>query len=186
MAESVVDDRTSKKLSVAAVAAALQLPVHKEAVGEVRAPVIFYAPEVLKHGNPAGGDDNASRLQALIRTAEKNLQKGNCWPYKLQHYVASAATVDLERAHSASYVRGIEKISAICAQRDLEVWPEPITDELVDELVESLQVSPDCFETLVESAMCQDCGAKDAEIKAQIHRSLAILVRGINRCVYGC
>ena len=141
MPESIDQDFSHNKSSLTALAAALQLPLHKTATYGQREPVVFYDSKVLKHGAPTGGDDNASRLQALIRTAEKNLQKGNCWPYRLQHYVASAPTADLERAHSARYVRGIEKISYNCAQRDLEVVPMTISEELVAELVQVLKVN---------------------------------------------
>ena len=130
----------TKPSNAAAVAKSLQLPLLKKAADETQEPVVFYDPEVLKHGNSSGGDDNATRLAALIRSIERNAKLRLFWPFKIQQCFPLAPIEDLRRAHSIEYLENIARISAICLGRDYQIQGEPISCELLQELVGCLQV----------------------------------------------
>ena len=130
----------TKPSNAAAVAKSLQLPLLKKAADETQEPVVFYDPDVLKHGNSSGGDDNATRLAALIRSIERNAKLRLFWPFKIQQCFPLAPTEDLRRAHSIEYLENIARISAICLGRDYQIQGEPISCELLQELVGCLQV----------------------------------------------
>ena len=118
----------------------LQLPLRACPLLPKQSPVVFYDPDVLRHGQSSGGTDNSSRLAALIQAIEQRAVASTGWKIQLQQCFPLASVTELERVHCGKYLAGLERISALCEERDNCVWPSPLTEAQIDQLLQCLQV----------------------------------------------
>ena len=118
----------------------LQLPLRACPLLPKQSPVVFYDPDVLRHGQSSGGTDNSSRLAALILAIEQRALASSGPKIQLQQCFPLASVTELQRVHCGEYLDQLARISGLCEERDNCVWPSPITEAKVDELLQCLQV----------------------------------------------